>query len=102
MGSEKVGATECGEDGEERFGGPDFVLEAFESVGQGVAGGPTEGAETEGVEKDAHLVADASGGVLKIAVVEAEAGVDPQSGDAIGQGDLDLAREVFGQHRGGV
>ena len=46
-------------------------MEKFESVGEGVADGPTEGTEAESVKKGFGLVSDTGGTVLEVAVVEA-------------------------------
>jgi hypothetical protein len=46
-------------------------LEKFESVGKGVADGPTKGTEAESMKKSFGLVTDTGGTVLKVAVVKA-------------------------------
>ena len=102
MGAEEVGFTEEGKDGEEGLGGADLVAEEFKGVGQGLADGPAEGAEAEGMEEGFGLVADAIGAVLEVAVVEAETGIDPKGGDAGGGGAVDLPLKVFPQGGGVV
>jgi hypothetical protein len=95
--AEEIGFSEESEDGEERLCGADLVFEKFERVGESMAGGPTEGAESEGVEKSLHLVTDAGGAVLQVFVVEAHAGIDPDAADSGGRGEINLALKVFAE-----
>lgn len=94
VGAEEVGLAEGGENGEEGFGATDFLAKELEGVGQGVADGKTKGAKAKGVEEDLHLMADAGGAVLEIAVVEAEAGVEEKFGGAASLGAFDKAGEM--------
>lgn len=71
MGAKEVGFAKESEDGKEGLGRANFVLEELEGVRQGVADGPAEGPEAKGVEKSFSLIANASGAVLEILVVEA-------------------------------
>ncbi|MDB6123872.1 MAG: hypothetical protein JWQ71_2865 [Pedosphaera sp.] len=102
MGAEEIGFSQGGEDGKEWFGAADFVAEIFEGVGQGVTGREAEFAEAEGVQKSGHLVTDADGAVLQVAIVKTEAGIDEDFFDAVADGDFNLAREIFFHHGGGI
>lgn len=99
MGAEEIGFAERGEDREVRFRAADFVAEIFEGVRKGVAHRIAKRAEAEGVEESFHLVLDAHGAVLEVAVVKAQAGVDEDFFDAEVAGHFDLAFEV-GTHGG--
>ena len=70
MRAEEVGFAEGGEDGEEGFGGADFLAEELEGVWEGVADGEAKRAKAEGVEEDTLLMPDAGTRVGEIAVVE--------------------------------
>jgi hypothetical protein len=69
--TQEVGFTQEGKNSKEGFGGADFILKKLESVGQGVADGPTESAKAKAVKKSFGLVSDAGSTVLEVAVVEA-------------------------------
>jgi hypothetical protein len=95
VGAEQIGFAKGGKSGEERLSGADFVAEILEGVGKCVADGEPEGAESEGMEEGAHLVLDADGAVLKIAVIEAKAGINEDAIEVAAQGEVDLAGEVI-------
>src|SRR5690349_22901914 len=69
---------------------------------QGVANGKSERTQPECVEEGAHLVADANGAVLQIAVIKAQPGIDQDSGHAIASGGLDFTGEVVLHQTNGI
>lgn len=102
VGPEEIGLSERGKEGEERFGGTHFVAEKFEGVRQCVADGESERAESKSVKKNGHLMADTNGAVLKVAVIETEAGIEEDFVDAGAGRDFDLAGEVIAHYGDGI
>ena len=74
--AEQVGLAQRGQHREERLGAADFLAEILEGMRQGMADRESQGPQAEGVQEDAHLVADADRAVLEVAVVEAQPGID--------------------------
>src|SRR5208282_413542 len=97
-GAEQVGFAQRGEYGKERLGAADFVAEKFKGVGQGVADWKTERPQPERVQENVHLVPNADGAVLQVAVVKAEAGVQENFLHAVTLRDFDLSRKILAHH----
>ncbi|KRP33037.1 MAG: hypothetical protein ABS32_01565 [Verrucomicrobia subdivision 6 bacterium BACL9 MAG-120820-bin42] len=94
MGTKEVGFPEQSEDGEERFGGANLILEKLKGVRKGLANGPPQRAKTKGVQECFRLVSNAGGAVLEILVVEPEARVDPDGVHPGVDRTVDLAAKV--------
>lgn len=101
MSTKEIGFTKESEHGKKGFGGANFVLKKLESVGKGVADGPAESTQAERVEKSFGLIANAGGAVLEVAVIKAEAGIDPDGVNAGLKGAIDLAAKII-EESGGV
>lgn len=102
VGSEQICFSERGKDGKEGLRTAHLIAKVFEGVRQRVANGESEGTKAERIKKNGHLMADANGAVLKIAVVEAEAGIEEDLFHASAFGNFDLAGEVIAHHADGI
>ena len=85
--------------GEKRLGRAHLLLEALEGVRQRLADRPAQRAQPEAVQENLHLVPDARAAVLQVAVVKAEARIDPDARHARVRRRLDLPREKLVQRR---
>ena len=72
--AEQIRFAQRSEHGEEGLGTTDFLSEILESMGQGVADGKAERAQSKGVQENRHLMLHAYSAVLKVAVIKSKIG----------------------------
>lgn len=91
MRAEQIRLSERSQHTEERFGATDFVAEKLKGMGQGMANRKPERPQPKRIQENVHLMPDADGAVLEIAIIETEPRIDEDFRHAVALGDFDLA-----------
>src|SRR5262245_28434984 len=79
MRPKQVRPSECGQHGKKRFGTTHVLAEELKRMGQGMARGPAQLAQSKRVEEYVNLMPDSPGAVLEVSIVKAQARIDEQT-----------------------
>src|SRR5438093_3256223 len=98
MGAKQVRFAKRRQYGKKTLGRAHLFAKIFKRVRQRMANGKSERPQPEGMEKHRHLVTDAPGAILKIAVVKTKAGINEDSFYAGRSGSFNFPAEVLVHH----
>src|SRR5881396_2422591 len=93
MRAEQVSLAQGRQHGEERLCRTHLLPKVFESVRQRMTNRKAKRAQTECIEKNAHLVPDPCGAVLQISIIKSQPGIQNDPFHSALAGSLDLARK---------
>jgi hypothetical protein len=100
--AEEIGFAQRSEDSEKRFGRADFITKILKGMWECMADREPQCAKPERVEERPHLMLNAEGTVLKIAIIETQTGIDEDAVESAVQGQIDLTGEILVHAQDGI